>query len=259
MAYRRRLLLGFAWVGSLATALHLVLPVDTHASVYFAAVFSIVAVACFGDSFVCLNAYLGQLVRDDPQVAESAGAIAKSGHDNNRLDASGRPSDDQEDVALLAAAAEALDPDLPSVGSIPDEHSRLNEDDHIALVSLVTTRTSSMGIAIGYAAGVSILCLSAIPVTRSQGSLQSLSLVIGLTGLWWAMFTIPASIWLPSERSAEAPTVDVKNKILEGWRRVAQVFDRRELRRLSRCYWFLLSWALLADGECALRLRYIGV
>jgi len=269
--YRKRLLLSFAWIGSLATALYLFLPTARHGSVYLAVVLSIIAVACFGDSFVCLNAYLGQLVRDDPEVMASAALVSRPGSERpGPVEPLVHSYDDQEDVSLLAAAAEALDPDLSTNKHMLEEQSRLTEEAHIATVSLVTTRTSSMGIAIGYAAGVAMLCLSVIPVAQSQGSLESLSTVIGVTGLWWAIFTFPAATWLPttrnrtSDNSAErheqisadpllsehaTSPVNVKSKVAEGWKRVAQVFNKQELRRLSQLYWFLFSWALLADGK----------
>jgi UMF1 family MFS transporter len=257
--YRKRLLLAFAWTGSFAAILHIFLPNGKNSSIYLAAGLSIIAVASFGNSFVCLNAYMGQLVQEDPDITTLQHHIMQTeSEEPQRFAQNGQETPEEEVHPLLST--EALDSVEPEsmTKNIPTSQSALD-----ALISLRTTQISALGIAVGYAAGVAVLALSSIPVSRSGGSLDALQGVIGFSGAWWAVFTLPSAFWLPTQQAITStpPTrVDVadrrgsyephllRNKIKEGWSRAGLLFNKRELHRLSQCYWFLLAWALLADG-----------
>lgn len=119
-------------------------------------------------------------------------------------------------------------------------------------VSSVTTEISSLGIALGYGSGTTMLALSIIPVSLMGGSVFSLHFAIGLTGLWWAVFTLPAAILLPSQRSKDRPSADrsfVAQQVKQGWSRLGRMMHPSEMRRLGSTFWYLLAWALMADGE----------
>lgn len=121
-----------------------------------------------------------------------------------------------------------------------------------SVVSFTASRISSLGIAIGYSSGTSILALMIIPVSLMKGSIFSLHLAISITGVWWAIFTIPAALFLPSQRINERDQVDgdfVKEQVKEGWERLGKMTKTSEIRRLRATFWYLLAWALLADGE----------
>ncbi len=126
-------------------------------------------------------------------------------------------------------------------------------------ISLVTSRISSTGVAIGYLAGVSILILTLIPVTLLQGSLFSLRLAVCFSGIWWAVFTLPAGRWLSGTETFSNEfgeelwnTEMVKEKVKEGWMKLGEMVRGGEIERLKSTYWYLLAWALLADGELEL-------
>jgi len=257
--YRKRLLLAFAWTGSLAAILHVFLPNAKISSIYIAAGLSIIAMASFGNSFVCLNAYLGQLVQEDPDITALQGCILQTEDEGSqRFAQNGDETVEGEvDPLISAEARDGADP-VPTTKIASSSQNALD-----ALISLKTTQISALGIAVGYAAGVAVLALSCIPVSTSGGSLIALQGVIGFSGAWWAIFTLPAAFWLPTQHvitSTLTTRVDVADrhglsephllskKIKEGWSRVGLLFNKRELHRLSQCYWFLLAWALLADG-----------
>lgn len=233
---------------------------------------------CFGDSFVCLNAFLGELVREDEEVRELANEIAgevngdgehlrgngssgsKDVEDNgedgtrrhNRIGSNNgngtiRSIDSTEQTALLALASSSGTGDEPPLNPqplpLPLQHSQPvpspSKSDELqsryaSLISLKTTQVSSLGIGIGYSSGVSILCLTLIPIQRFNGSLGVLKSVIGFTGAWWGLFTIPAIFWLPGANEGErrrgggimSMSRDkeerdlVKRKVGEGWKRL---------------------------------------
>lgn len=257
MYYRRRLLLAFAWTGSLAAILLIFVPNGETSSVYLAAGLSIVAVASFGNSFVCLNAYMGQIVQEDPDIATLQRHIIQTGHEEPQRLVQNEQETLEAEVDPLLSAESRMEPEF-TTRTLSTSQSALD-----ALISLKTTQVSALGIAVGYAAGVAVLALSSIPVSRSGGSLDALQGVIGFSGAWWAVFTLPAAFWLPTQHaitSASPTRFDeaerhgpsephlLRSKIKEGWSRVGLLFNKRELHRLSQCYWFLLAWALLADG-----------
>lgn len=126
------------------------------------------------------------------------------------------------------------------------------------LLSLTTSRISSQGIAIGYGAGIVLLLCTLVPVTMMKGSTFSLRLAIGLSGIWWAVFTLPAALWLPARRSPPSEyTKDEEHltlceEIKRSWWRLGQMFRPTEIRKLSNTFRYLAAWFLLSDGERAM-------
>lgn len=132
------------------------------------------------------------------------------------------------------------------------------------LLSLTTSRLSSQGIALGYGAGIILLLCTLVPVTMMKGSTFSLRLAIGLSGFWWAIFTIPAAFWLPAARgrSIEFAKEDKKfslwTEVKQSWLRIGRMFRPAEIRKLRNTFWYLAAWFLLSDGKSVSlsRVRY---
>ena len=64
------------------------------------------------------------------------------------------------------------------------------------------SRISSLGVALGYGVGIVLLIVSLVPFTLLHGSTFALRVAISLSGIWWAVFSIPAALWLPGSESA---------------------------------------------------------
>lgn len=251
--WRKRLLVSFGWIGALAASLYLILPSSWHISLVLSAILAIVSLVCFGDSFVCLNSFLPILVQSAPRVV-AAGAFGADGSPLADDQADVREAFIEEETALLAADERTapLGVQPTSVIARTATPPLADERAYRQAVSSVTTEISSFGIALGYGSGTTMLALSIIPVSLMHGSIASLHLAIGLTGVWWAVFTIPAAVLLPSQRSKERPTANsmfVKQQIKQGWLRLGRMMRPSEMRRLKATFWYLLAWALMADGE----------
>ncbi len=193
--------------------------------------------ACFGDSFVCLNAYLPGVVEGADDVV-----LARRKVDGVRGEEDGMVVVDDEQTALMAGQA------LP----ISDEDTKSDVSNYHRAISLATSRISSIGIGVGYVSGVSMLCLMLIPVTLLGGSLFSLRLAIGLSGIWWGIWTIPAARLLQASGAVAENDKGykfVKARVLEGWIRLGTMLRWNEIKRLGVTFWYLLAWALLSDGE----------
>ncbi|KIK64180.1 hypothetical protein GYMLUDRAFT_259187 [Collybiopsis luxurians FD-317 M1] len=181
--YRKPLLLGCAAVGSVSAMFFMLLSSDS--SLWgLCAVLAIVANVCFGTSVVAMNAYLPGLARENPDVK-----------DKWQMYVTARDRDQDEAANSHPSIAEAYDA-------------------YATHLSHTTSRLSSFGIALGYGAGIFMLIIALLLVSltsgaptaipsRDEGALQagsttfSLRLAIGLSGIWWAVFTIPAAVWLP--------------------------------------------------------------
>ena len=118
---------------------------------------------------------------------------------------------------------------------------------------LLSTKISTQGIAIGYSSGV-LLQLSTIPLVILTGSTtKSLQLAVLVSGVWWAVFTIPAAIWmrprpgppLPTSKST-SPIYRIMGYIVYGWEVIFSTLS--QARKLKDVMVFLAAWFLLSDG-----------
>lgn len=118
---------------------------------------------------------------------------------------------------------------------------------------LLSTRISTQGIAIGYTSGM-FLQLATIPLVILTGSTtKSLELAILVSGVWWALFSIPAAIWMRPRPGPPLPAPKSSGhirKILEyvvyGWTIIFATL--RQARKLKDVMLFLGAWFLLSDG-----------
>ncbi|KAF8476448.1 autophagy-related protein 22-like protein [Russula ochroleuca] len=71
-------------------------------------------------------------------------------------------------------------------------------------LSRATARIYSLGIALGCTAGVLLLLVTVLSIQRAGGSTDALRFaMIGGSGAWWALFSIPTLLLLPGTRGFE--------------------------------------------------------
>jgi len=255
--HRKLLLLSFAIMGSSATILFIALPSSSPVWL-LCGLLALVAIVAFGASVVAMNAYLPSLARTSLEVREKAAIV-------ERIREAGPAAEAGFDTTDEATVS---DPILQ--GAIESYHEALSKS---------TSRISSRGIALGYGAGIALLCVALIPVTKLNGSTFSLRLAVSMSGMWWALFSIPTAIWLPGgllnsglswERNRmrrtrgwrdpmfrdlddtddeDEPTV--WSQIKDAWIRLGQMLHPTEIKKLRNTFWYLGAWFLLSDGVCS--------
>jgi UMF1 family MFS transporter len=247
-SYRKPLLLTFAAIGAFSASLFLPLS-STSPFWMVSALFAILANVGFGASIVAMNAYLPSLGKDSPEVVQAYSELTSSletRNENAALAAS-------VDLELEPSSEESSDPLLGH--SI---HPSTSQSNYTAALSRATSRISSLGIASGYGAGIILLLVALIPVNRMHGSTFSLRLAIGLSGIWWALFSIPAAIWLPNASNIDEPeSGSIKpdddwtfsSEIAAAWKRLGVMLRWREIKRLQHTFRYLAAWFLLSDGQ----------
>ena len=185
---------------------------------------------------VALNAYLPDLAKNSPEVRKA--------WDHIQVYSAGRrtpaPAHETDDVAAT----------LLSVDDIPPANKEAVARYNTTL-SRATSRISSHGIAIGYAAGIALLSLTLVPVTLMKGSTLSLRLAIGASGIWWGIFTFPAALWLPAAESlaSKGEHAGLLAEVRGSWARLYDMLRPAEAKKLRNTFWFLAAWFVLSDGE----------
>lgn len=239
--WRNRLLITFALTGSTLGSMILFLPTTNHSALYAAAALVIVSSVCMSDSYVFphfLNGKDNRLMRHGESYV-CLNAMLPS------LSSSPRPPNPESHPLII--------PDLPLeiTDLAPAAHPPPGTSAHVI---------SSRGIAIGFAAGVTALTISLIPLSLAHdGSLTGMQRVIGGAGIIWLLLAVRVLGLLPHGNVPEPVSgvgghgqeedVRVGEKVMDGWRRVGGLFDGGEVRRLRVTYWYLFASALLQDGE----------
>ncbi|KAJ7641499.1 autophagy-related protein 22-like protein [Roridomyces roridus] len=245
--HRKLLLVSFGVAGSLAATAFLL--ISSSSPVWFlAALLTCIANVSFGASTVAMNAYLPSLAKDSPEVVEILHELQEASGTNSR-------DDTEEGVGRASEDAEA-----PLISRTPAQEPTELQTRYETALSRAMSRTSSLGIATGYGAGILMLIVALVPVTKLNGSTFSLRLAIGLSGIAWGIFTIPAALWLPSSVSSEdsgsAPWRETagdgkwstRREIAAAWRRLGGMLHPREIKRLRNTFKYLAAWFLLSDG-----------
>jgi UMF1 family MFS transporter len=213
------------------------------------ALFAACANVGFGASTVAMNAYLPSLASESPEVV----------HARMELDETCRASDAPINASLDLEAEQALLPGheaatAPLLGTSATANHSAAQKAYNAALSRATSRLSSLGIASGYGAGIILLLLALIPVTKLHGSTFSLRLAIGLSGIWWMLFSIPAAMWLPGvSRDLDARLEGndkwtVRSEVAAAWRRLGVMLRWSQIKRLQHTFRYLAAWFLLSDG-----------
>ncbi|KAE9390055.1 MFS general substrate transporter [Gymnopus androsaceus JB14] len=253
--HRKVLLLTCAWAGALAATFFL--PLSSSSPLWFlSALLAIIANVGFGTSVVAMNAYLPSLAKESPEVVEAYAEF--------------RNAQDDDAHHTYEDELEVVDDNNVDVAE-PLVHNRNREvTDNLksryeTAFSRATSRISSFGIALGYGAGIFLLFVALIPVTMMKGTTFSLRLAISLSGIWWAVFSIPALIWLPGAQSlpAEEDAVwtdaamgnavpagkwSLSKEIGAAWKRLAGMLRWSEIKKLRNTFKFLAAWFLLSDA-----------
>ena len=251
--HRKRLLLAFAALGSCSAILFLVLP--SSSPVWpFVAPLAICANVGFGASMVALNAYIPTLAQGAQEVVTArADLVRLSGADTSES-AHERPDRDSAEGAEEPLLAHEDGGDSTDVHAARAAHDKI--------LSATTSRISSQGIALGYSAGIVMLLLTLIPVRAMKGSTDALRLAVGLSGLWWALFSLPAAALLPGASAVAAaqhrdatlppdgPDADwrISREVVRAWKRLGRMLRWREIKRLRNTFVYLAAWFLLSDG-----------
>lgn len=192
-----------------------------------------------------MNAYLPSLARESPEVIKAQHEL------DGTSDAPVTTSIDLDpDNAPLLTDPESVSAPLLGNSYAPDHQSPAQKA-YVAALSRATSRISSQGIASGYCAGILLLLLALVPVTRLHGSTFSLRLAIGLSGLWWLLFSIPAAVWLPASSLDQTHGEDkwhVGSEIVAAWKRLGVMLRWSQVKRLQHTFRYLAAWFLLSDG-----------
>jgi len=191
-----------------------------------------------------MNAYL-------PSLAEEAPDVVSLRHQIEFHNTSVVVSDGDLDADTNLESSSLLPDTMPLVS----EERKKIESQYQTVLATETSRISSMGIALGYGAGICLLIVALIPVTKLNGSTFALRLAIGLSGIWWALFSIPAAIWLPNppfpsmEGTMDHKERNLSREIVAAWIRLINMLRWAEIKRLRNTFKFLAAWFLLSDGQ----------
>ena len=273
--WRKKLLIVFAYTGALSGIALLLFPARPETWIPVAAAgLTIVGNVGYATSIVCANAFLPGLAREDPDVvaAEKAVGVARGPTSDQGGEGAGIVGragygEDETGEAQLASIGEGEGETLlphalvPAITSIsPADLARADPDTDVdakghethyqALLSLTTSRISSTGTGLGFFSGVAVLALLTVPVTLGHGSTASLRLAIGLSGMWWAVFTISPAFGLPAGDGANhfVHRESGRGVLVTAWKRVGRMIAPREMRRLPNLFTLLLAWIFLSDG-----------
>ena len=265
--YRKRVLLNFATLGSMAATLFLFLPSSSPVW-YLSALLAILANVGFGASVVAMNAYIPALAQESPEVVRILDNLQSFEREPSTTDL------EDPNIDTDNASAPLLLGDISAGQESEETIKKLKlvlEAEYQSELSRATSWISSFGIALGYVAGICLLIVALIPVTRLHGSTFSLRLAIGLSGIWWAVFSIPAAIWLPGSgayrrgvqhltpESSDVPgrAVDYVEddkewnfwkEIIAAWLRLGNMLRWTEIKKLGNTFKYLAAWFLLSDG-----------
>ena len=201
-----------------------------------------------------MNAYLPSLARDSPEVVEAQRELDKSSGPRDAVLAPPTSSIDLDADHALLADPESVTVSVPLLGDTPPDHQSPAHKAYVAALSRATSRISSQGIASGYIAGILLLLLALVPVTQMHGSTFSLRLAIGLSGVWWMLFSIPAAAWLPGAsayafgRDGDGDKWTIGAEVGAAWKHLGVMLRWSQVKRLQHTFRYLAAWFLLSDG-----------
>ena len=235
---------------------------------YLSALLAILANVGFGASVVAMNAYIPALAQESPEVVRILDNLQTSRREPSTADL----EDPNMDIDNASAPLLSSDGSAPQGSEGAIKKLKLLEAEYQTELSRATSWISSFGVALGYVAGICLLIVALIPVTQLHGSTFSLRLAIGLSGIWWAVFSIPAAIWLPgsgayrrglhhltpdSSHEVAGRSVDYVEddkewnflkEIIAAWIRLGNMLGWTEIKKLGNTFKYLAAWFLLSDG-----------
>ncbi|KAM0332125.1 hypothetical protein ACHAQA_002397 [Verticillium albo-atrum] len=250
--FRKKLLLGFAWTGSVAVMLYIFVNANTY---LFGALLAIISNTSFGASFVLLNSFLPLLVRHHPDVIE---AETKHVPDFAQTDLESQPL--RQANADSDSAVADVDPTSPLLSNAedmvtPDWPRKATREELTSVELNLSTQISAKGIGIGYTAGLFLQCIAIGVLIALRNTTWSQRIVLFMVGAWWAIFTFPAAAWLRPRPGPPLPIVAASGfsgmwswmgYVIYAWK---SLFKTVKLaRRLLDIMLFLAAWFLLSDA-----------
>lgn len=236
--YRKKLLVAFGFTGAISSMMFIFIVPQIFV---LGSLLTIVGVTCLGSSFVILNSYIPLLVANHPQT------YGDGDHDMN--EASSVPLEPLSPGLRRRESSERRDFHTTTHSSGPQKR------DSPAL--MLSTQISSKGVGIGYMAAVSvqIICILILFAMSKLTVSSTLALRIALlfVGIWWFVFTIPASLWLK-----DRPGPPLKTGISGGriscclaytsfaWSSLWKTI--KVAAKLRQAVIFLIAWFLLSDA-----------
>ncbi|PMD47872.1 hypothetical protein L207DRAFT_449841 [Hyaloscypha variabilis F] len=235
--YRKKLLVAFGFTGAISSMMFIFIVPQIFV---LGSLLTIIGVTCLGSSFVILNSYIPLLVANHPQTqGEDDGLNRTSSFPLEPLSPGLRRRDSSERDGLHTIA----------------RSSGLQKTDSPALK--LSTQISSKGVGIGYMAAVSvqIICILILFVMSKLNVSSTLALRIALlfVGIWWFVFTIPASMWLK-----DRPGPPLRTRISGGKIRSCLAYTSfawlslwktiKVAAKLRQAVIFLIAWFLLSDA-----------
>ncbi|EGX90497.1 Major facilitator superfamily transporter [Cordyceps militaris CM01] len=241
-SYRKKMLLAFAWIGSFCVMGF----IFVNKSVYIlGAILTIISNTAFGASFVLLNSFLPLLVRNHPTLL-AAKVPAAHNFGDSVLNSQPR----RNSVDNLNNSTSALLPDEAAM----ENGSKLGLP-HADLTSQelkLSTSISSKGIGTGYIAALFVQCVAIGIIIAMKNTTWSQRVALFVVGCWWAIFTIPAALWL---RPRPGPPLTINGRtegiswisyFVYSWKSLIKTV--RVARRLMDIMLFLAGWFLLSDA-----------
>lgn len=245
--YRKKLLLGFAGVGSTCVMLYIFISKEVY---ILGGVLAIVSNVSFGASFVLLNSFLPLLVRNHPDVLYAEGTVTPDLVTTNGESQRMETSQDEEDELILDNNSTT---GLLDGGAHHALRKVLTHEDQTSVELKLSTEISAKGIGIGYAAGLFVQCVAILILVQMKSSTWSLRVVLLVIGAWWALFTVPAAFWLRPRPGPPLPARNGRSGIgalfaytAYAWKSIYNTV--RLARRLFDIVLFLGAWFLLSDA-----------
>jgi UMF1 family MFS transporter len=240
--YRKKLLLAFGWIGSIAVMLYIFVSSNLY---LFGALLAIVSNTSFGASFVLLNSFLPLLVRHHPEIIHKEADPIPNGQD-------GQNHRDLDGETAMADSTAAL---LPR-DTLEDGNALFRVQTREELTShelTLSTQISAKGIGIGYIAGLFLQCVAIFILIQMKNTTWSQRVVLFVIGVWWAIFTVPAAMWLRPRPGPPLPASSRHSGIrafisytLYAWKSLFRTVQLA--RRLIDIMLFLGGWFLLSDA-----------
>ncbi|KAM3456201.1 hypothetical protein MY3296_001798 [Beauveria thailandica] len=240
--YRKKMLLAFAWIGSICVMGFLFI----NKSLYIlGAILTIISNTSFGASFVLLNSFLPLLVRNHPTLL-AANAPATPGFADSGLES--RQWQDSADD--LANSTSALLPD--QAATVDGSKPRPTRSEITSQELKLSTTISSKGIGTGYLAALFVQCVAIVIIIAMKNTTWSQRVALFVVGCWWTIFTIPAALWL---RPRPGPPLTIHGRsqgiswisyLVYSWKSLFETV--RVARRLRDIVLFLAGWFLLSDA-----------
>ncbi|KAK4197858.1 putative autophagy-related protein 22, partial [Triangularia verruculosa] len=240
--YRKKLLLAFGWIGSGSVMLYIFVSKNLY---LFGALLAIISNTSLGASFVLLNSFLPLLVRHHPEI-EHAGVLEESDAD----DVEDSAADTDAERSMIDSTA-AL---LPRQDSLGTSVSKVRARAELTSIELrLSSQISSKGIGTGYLAALFLQCVAIFILIQMKNTTWSQRIVLFVIGAWWAIFTVPAALWLRPRPGPPLPASSSHSGIraffsytIDAWKSLWRTM--KLAGRLVDIMLFLGGWFLLSDA-----------